>query len=144
MDRESIYAALFAKVKGAANFTLAERKLFPMANISIDQMPAVLQLEFEETVEKKKGHPAKYTMNPKLWLYATVANSGGYASVALNGLLDAITNALAPGADEIQDLGLPDLVNDCRIEGKIEIYEGDLGMTCEAIVPITIIATSIN
>src|SRR5271157_2893348 len=122
MDRESIYAALFNKVKAAANFTLVDRKLYPMAEVPIDQMPALFQLEYAEVIQKLRGQPAKYTMKVKLWLYATVSQSGGYPSAALNGLLDAVTNALAPGADEIQNLGLPDLVNDCRIEGDIEIY----------------------
>lgn len=144
MDREAIYAALFAKVKAAANFALVDRKLYPMAEVPLDQRPALFQLQFSETIEKKKGFPAKYTIKLKLWIYGTVANSGEYPSTAINVLLDLVTAALAPGADEIQNLGLPNVVNDCRIEGEIEIYEGVLGTTCEAIVPVTIIATSIN
>jgi hypothetical protein len=142
MNRETIFAALFAKAQGAANFTLIDRKLMPMGEVPDDQCPALFQLQDDQDVAKKRGIPDKYTLRAEWWVYATLTQSGGYASTALNNLLDALETALAPDpVSGVYQLGLPDTVSDCRIEGKIQIFEGILGNKCMAIVPVIIVAT---
>ena len=58
-------------------------------------------------------------------------------SPPLNAVLDAITTALAPAPGE-QFNTLGGLAYSVAIEGKVEVYEGVMGNTAVAFVPIRI------
>lgn len=140
MNRETIYSALFSKVSSAANFTTVARRLRHEGDVPREEMPALFQLQAGEDINRLRGVPPSYTLSVELWLYAHADDTEAPSSV-LNPLIDAVTAALEPSLDsDTQTLGLAN-VSHCWISGRIEIFEGILGNTAIAIIPVNILAT---
>jgi hypothetical protein len=141
IEREPIYAALFALAQNAAGFVTAERRLRHWSNVGPAEQPALFMSQKTETAAVKTlGAPTVWTLSADLYLY--VQSSDPYAAPAtlLNPLIDAIEAALAPSpATGIQDLGLPDMVSHAYIGGKLESDEGVLGDQAVAIIPVEIL-----
>ncbi|MEN6476128.1 MAG: hypothetical protein ABFD81_19090 [Syntrophaceae bacterium] len=145
VSRETIYAALFTLASGAANFVTTDRRLHHLTEVPYEQCPALFQLQDKEVIERRRGVPPRYMLYPELWVYVHTGNAENAIkpSQLLNPLIDAIETALEPvkGKNHIQDLGLPSAVSDCRIEGTIQIFEGIMGTTAVAIIPIVVVTT---
>lgn len=140
VSREQIFSALFSLASGAAGFATASRTLQSWDALSpTSQMPALFLMQGKEDAVVVRGLPTLWKLHAELYVYAgTDKHSGTAASTVLNGLLDAITLALAPDlASSEQTLG--GLVSHCRIEGAATIDEGVLGDVAMAILPIEII-----
>jgi hypothetical protein len=141
IQREPIYAALFARAAGAAGFVTADRRLRHWNGVSPAEQPALFMTQKTETAAVKTlGAPTVWTLSAELYLY--VHSSDPYAAPAtlLNPLIDAVAAALAPSPTTgIQDLGLPDMVGHAYIAGKLESDEGVLGDQAVAIIPIEIL-----
>lgn len=143
--REPIYAAIFAfwqslTVGGAPAFKTATRKTKHWDDVPAEDQPALLQMQRREIAKYRKGLPTIWDCEISLFLYVRsnqLIDTSQVASVLLNPLLDAITNALV--VDDIANncCTLGGLVSHCAIEGAIEIYEGDLGDEAVAVIPVT-------
>jgi hypothetical protein len=140
MTREPIYAALFARVAGAAGFTVTSRKLKHIADISKGGQPALYQVQAGERGEVQRGLPTKWTLSAELWISA-IGTSSASPSQALNPLLDAVVTALTPN-DPSNVLTLGGLVDHCWIAGQIEIHEGVLGDVALAVIPVDILTAA--
>jgi len=141
MNREPIYAALFATVSAVTGFATVSRKFKIYTEVSPADQPALFQIQKGETAIYTRGTPTKWTARVDLVLYANTSNNPDNApSVALNGLLDAVEAALAPDVSGVQTLG--GLCSHCAIVGQIEIIEGVLGEQAAAIIPIEIITNA--
>lgn len=154
MNREAIYAALFARVSGATwaaipitgatGFIAASRKRVGLAETPPDQMPALYQTQVAEDVVRKPGQPAIVTLKVQWLVYVChLANveSTVIPTQQLNPILDAMQLAMEPnGTDgDPQRCTLGRLVYDCKIAGKINNYEGDLGDFGVLEIPVEII-----
>lgn len=140
MNREPIYAALFALLQNAAPFVTASRRLRHWSDVGAAEQPALFMIQKSETAEAKRPLPPKWRARVDLYLYAQAPDEATPPATILNPLLDAVEAVLAPDpASEVQSLG--GLVQHCWIAGKIETDEGVLGGQAVAIVPIEILVS---
>jgi hypothetical protein len=138
MNREPIYAALFALVQGAASFVTISRRLRHWSDVAAAEQPALFQIQKSETAEERRPLPVKWRARVDLYLYAHAPDELTAPATMLNPLLDALEVALAPDpVSHVQTLG--GLVQHCWIAGGIQTDEGVLGGQSVAIVPIEIL-----
>jgi len=141
MNREDIYAALFALVWDGNTFLNPEdqaRTLKHWTDVPANQLPAMFMAQGRQTVGQTpaNGLPPKWTLEARLYIYVGTrgATSPG---AALNPILDVLTAKLNAGPTGPQRLG--GLVEWARIEGTIETSEGTLGDLEVAIVPVSML-----
>ncbi len=135
MNREQIYAALFAKLSASSAFKTTSRKLRHWAEVKDIEQPALFQAQKREMAVTTPGQPTVWTFQADIYLY--VFQKNGTPSTLLNSLVDALGAALAP--DPITNkCTLGGLVQHAWIEGAIETDEGTLGDQAVAIVPVVI------
>ena len=141
ITREPIYAALFARVAGAADFVTAGRRLRHWSGMAPAEQPALFMTQKSEVASVKTlGAPAVWTLLVEFYLYANSSDPYLSPATVLNPLVDAVEAALAPAATTgLQDLGLPSMVQHAMIAGKIETEEGVLGDQAIAIIPVEIL-----
>lgn len=138
MNREPIYAALFATLSAAAPFVTASRRLRHWSDVGPAEQPSLFLVQKSETAQRRKGLPPKWTLAVDVFVYARAADDLSSAAIVLNPLIDAIESALAPASPTAtQTLG--GLVEHAWIAGKIETDEGVLGGQAVAIVPLEIL-----
>ena len=135
MNREQIYAALFAKFQTIPGFKTKSRRLRHWADVTAAEQPALFQTQKRELGLTTPGQPQVWTLQVDIYVY--VYQKNGVPSQQLNPLLDAVGAALAP--DPITNkCTLGGLVQHAWIEGAIETDEGTLGDQAVAIIPIVI------
>lgn len=137
MNREAIYAALFALVSAAPGLVTTSRKLKHWTDVPQSERPALFQAQKSETPQQSTGRPAVWTLTVDLYIYVSTGGAGSPGEV-LNPILDAITAKLdnpMPGVPQTLD----GLVQWARIGGAIETSEGALGDDEVAIVPVHIL-----
>ena len=138
ITRETIYAALFAKLIAAYGWGEFSRRLKhwgdPFAS------PAMFMAQRHETPSQQRGLPSKWTLLADVYIYINMGESDTeLPAIQLNPALDAIEAAVAPDSSSgFQTLG--GLVSHAWINGTIETDEGTLGSKAVAIVPIEILA----
>jgi hypothetical protein len=139
IQREPIYAALFALMSGTAGFLTTSRILKHWDDVSPGSQPALFMAQGQQIANTERGKPTRWTLEAKVYVY--VRTDGNVVpSTVLNPILDAIEAALQGNAAEnTQTLG--GLVDYCRIDGAIETDEGTLGQQAVAIIPISILAS---
>lgn len=140
MNREVILQALFAKLSAAANFSTASRRLKLWGSVAPADKPALFMMEHaEQYVHSSEATPQAVTLWVDVFIYTDAGNDQSVAPIAaLNGLLDALDNALRPDAlTGKQTLG--GLVSHCWIEGKLLKDSGDLDGSGVAVVPVRIL-----
>jgi hypothetical protein len=141
--RETIYAALFAKVTQAANFVTTSRMLVHWADVPPEGHPALFLRQVSETYSRQRGLPPRVQLSVEVYMYVHTMQQqlapNVTPSTLLNPLLDSVEATLAPddGSNQVQTLG--GLVSHCWIEGQIEIFEGVLGDQAVAIIPVSIL-----
>ncbi len=144
--RETIYAALYALVKTTAGFTAdtnTSRKFRPRQDVDAQGGPWLYQVEHQEVVTPTGGLPAIERLQADIFIYAL--NQGGNlqagtpGAIALNGLIQAVKDKLAPNAATLR-LTLGGIVSNCYIKGEIVIDQGDLGQWSQAMIPVEIVA----
>jgi hypothetical protein len=144
MNREAIYAALFALVGNAAAFATASRRLRHWTDVPAIEQPALFQVQKSETAKTRRGLPTEWTLAADLYLYCQAPDETTAPATILNPLIDAVVAALAPGGGDLaqnaQTLG--SLVSHCWIAGKIETDEGALGGQAVAIIPIELVVAN--
>ena len=139
MNREPIYAALFALAQTAASFKTTGRKLKAATDIPKESQPALFQIQHNETAQKLDGAPNRWLLSVSLVIYV---NTGGDSEVApttqLNPIIGEITTLFSPNpATGRQTLG--GLVRHAEIVGTIEIDEALMNGQAVAIVPLEIL-----
>lgn len=138
MNREAIFAALFALVSANASYRTTSRKLKLWSDVAPADQPALFMTQGKETADALYKQPTKWTLHASLYVYTHQNSLDTLPSTALNNLIDAIEMALYQGpASTEQTLG--GLVSHCRISGDIETDEGVLGDQAVAIIPIAIV-----
>ena len=139
MNREAIYAALFALASRAPGLVTTGRKLLHWSDVDPSLRPALFQAQGSETAMPRpaNGMPRKWLLRAKLYVYVSTASVASPGE-ALNPILDAIEAMFAPmPGRQTQNLG--GLVVSAEIEGEIATDEGTLGDDAVAIVPIVIL-----
>jgi hypothetical protein len=140
MNREPIYAGLFALLAAVPGLRISSRILKHWNDVPAEQQPALYQAQKREQAINKTGEPTKWLLSVDLYVY--VRTSGGQVpGTVLNPILDAIEAVFVlhpiTGIHTLPIAG----VEWARIEGAIETDEGTLGEQAVAIVPIQILAT---
>ena len=140
MNREPIYAALFALVQSTASFVTVSRRLRHWSDVAAAEQPALFQIQKSEAAEERRPLPVKWRVSVDLYLYAHAPDELTPPATVLNPLLDALEAALAPDpVSHVQTLG--GLVQHCWIAGRIQTDEGVLGGQSVAIVPVEILVS---
>lgn len=155
MIRETIYAALFARVAactwaplsegGATTWAVSSRKLRHWDDTDKSEMPALFTKQVSELEVRQRNLPSKWTLKIELYVYvATLAQQDKTVIPAsqLNPILDSIQKALQPQPSVDQSLErntLGGLVDECKQAGEILNFEGDLGDLGALIIPVEIV-----
>lgn len=144
VTREQIFQALFTLVSSSSAFVTASRTLVSWEQLSPSgQMPAIYVRQMKEDSVVTRGLPTVSKMHAEIYIYCATEKHSGPGSTVINGLVDAVTAALAPdAASGEQTLG--GLVHRCRIEGGTVIDEGTLGDVAMAMLPVEIIGFPIG
>lgn len=158
MNRETIFAALYARGSGArwtppvaemaATFQTKGRKLMDWNQVPAEGMPALFQTQTSQMVTQRRGLPPLVTLHAEWYVYVRTnaqMDSSVTPSQLLNPVLDALDAALAPDATDptvgnVCTLG--GLVSHAWIAGDIATSEGLFGDIEVAIVPIEILVPS--
>lgn len=139
--REPIYAALFARLAGAAAFATVNRRFRHWSEVMPAEQPALFVRQKTETgTVTSPGAPTVWTLAVEAFIYAHAGDPYAAPAMALNPLLDAVEAAMAGSpVTGFQDLGLSGMVQHASIAGKITVDEGALRDQAVAIVPIEIL-----
>lgn len=139
--REAIYAALFARIAGAAQFVTAARRLRHWSDVTPAEQPALFMRQRSEVAAVPvPGALTVWTLHVELYVYAHAGDPYVAPATVLNPLIDSVEATLAPPpVSGMQDLGLPAMVQHAAIAGKIETTEGTLRDQAVAIIPIEIL-----
>ena len=142
MNREKIYAALFAALQSSANFKTASRKLKHWADVEAIDQPALFQAQKTESASTVPGQPTVWMLYVDVYVYANTQGDPKIApSQIINPLIDSIVVALAP--NPIQNrCTLGGLVEFAVIDGAIQTDEGVLGDQAIAVIPVVLKVTS--
>jgi hypothetical protein len=144
INREPIYAALFALAAGAGGFVTAERRLRHWSDVAPAEQPALfVSQKSESAAVQTLGAPTVWTLSVDLYVYVHSSDPYRAPATVLNPLIDAVEAALLPDpVTGVQTLGLPGMVQHAYLAGKIATDEGVLGDQAVAIVPVEILCVS--
>ena len=138
MSREAAYGALFALLQGlktAGTVKACDRRVRLLDEMAASELPALFMAVDNQQTAQTQGFPARRTLGAKVYLYAANPDRHTAAGIVLNGLIDAVDQALLPQALEpTQSLG--GIVAHAWIDGPIEVFEGPLGERAAAVVTI--------
>lgn len=138
--RESIWAAVFAKIAATLGVVTASRKLVMYDEVPHEQQPALFIAQTGESHRNKAGMPAVLTLKADLYLYT---NTGGnptlVASSQINDMLDALDAALQPDDVARGRCTLGGLVQHAWLDGDTVIAEGQNGAQAVSIIPVAIL-----
>mgnify|MGYP000382041799 CR=1 FL=1 len=139
VNRETVYNALFDRLKTIEGLRTSSRTLKHWTDVPAAQQPALfVSHKSESTDPRPNGAPPKKTLMLDVYVYVKTQNQT--PSTALNRLLQAVDEALKPDTPPQMGLcTLGGLVAHCWIEGTTETDEGVLGDQAVAIIPIHIL-----
>jgi hypothetical protein len=141
-SRETIMAALLARLQTTAGVVTVSRRVKLWTDVPPAEQPAIFIAEHgEDVAHRSENTPGLVTIGVDLFVYVYTGEPGGVPATTLNTVLDAIDAALAPsGADMVrgrQTLG--GLVSHCFVNGSVFKDPGDLDNQGLAVVPIKIL-----
>jgi hypothetical protein len=143
IDREAIYAALWDRISGAANFATKSRRLRHWADVSPPEQPALFMSQKGQVGAKHANAvdaPTVWTLEADFYIYVHSADPYTAPAILLNPLIDAVETALLPDPwSGRQQLGLPEMIQHAYLNGRIETAEGTLGDQELAIIPVEIL-----
>lgn len=141
ISRETIYAALFARVANAADFVTTSRRMRQWSALTPAEQPALYMRQKTEIASVRTlGAPTVWTLQVDMCIYVHTSDPYLAPAAVLNPLIDAIEATLAPPpASGMQDLGLPDMVRHVVITGKVEINGGVQRNQAAAVIPVDIL-----
>ncbi len=142
-SREQISVAFFNLIKGAASFTASSRRFVHWDQVNETQMPFLTMLKTGEVRGRQSEGLPTLTINAHVFVYLSAGmDAADTPDTAMNGLLDAIDAAVAPGgADALngnrQTLG--GLVSHCYPLGPVFVDTGDIDGKAVAAIPFQIL-----
>ena len=142
MIRENIYAALFALASTATGFNYKSRIYKTWDDISPVDQPSLLQLQRSEKSIPSTNLGTTWELRVDLVIYAhTKGDTTTPASTVLNPIIDAVVNKIQPNQNHyaVIEETLGGLVHRCRVDGSIEIFEGNQGGQGVAVIPIVMV-----
>jgi len=140
INREDIYAALFAKAQAITGLATVSRRLRHWADVSPAQQPALFQAQGDPVAQAEPGQPTVWLLKADWYLYVHCGEDPRASTAPLlNEVLDQIEAALAP-EPYTGEQTLGGRVKRCRIVGTVQTDEGTLGAQGVAVVPIEILA----
>jgi hypothetical protein len=139
MIREPIYAALFAIAQNIPGVVTTSRTLKHYDDVPSSAQPAIFQRQLDQDAESQPNRPTKWYCEAEWYLYVNEGENPGIDSCTiLNPIMDALEAALLPSLPAGRN-SLGGLVYDCKISGKVQIYEAiNGGPQTMAIIPIKI------
>ena len=137
--RETIMAALFAKLKAIPGLTTASRRNRAPEQIVPALSPALFLLEDgEDYAPRSAPLPPKRRLMPKVVFYNDIGTDlNAVPATAINQLLDALDAALSPN-DPSNLFTLGGLVDSVVVQGEVKKAPGDVTGKSVAIVPLVI------
>lgn len=138
-SREEVYEALKTSIENLSLFSTVSRKLAMWDQVPTEEQPYLGISQANETSDIVTGLPACWIWKLDLYIYVKAVGDE-LPSTKLNSLLDqvcAAINCMHPVTGK-NDLGMPGVVEYCRVQGTIETDEGTLGDQAVAIVPVLI------
>lgn len=136
--REVVYSALFARAAAAFPWKTASRQLVHWTDVPASAQPALFQSQSSERSEGPLGANRRWNSQVNLYVYTHRNGGAAPSATQLNAALDGLTSAFEPANGIAQNLG--GLVQWCRVNGTVEIFEGTLGDQSVAIVPVEFVA----
>ncbi len=133
IDREAIFAALFALVSPAYAWkSTPSRRLKLWGDVPLEQRPALFQFEgTEEGYTYTQSPNPKRVLEARLFVYTNCKDTNVVGATQMNQIITAIETALLPQISDTkggngQRNSLGGLVHSCRIEGRVFRDPGDL------------------
>jgi hypothetical protein len=147
MNRETIYAALFAKFASLNNggdmlFKTTSRRLRHFHDVEAEEQPALFMVQTMESNVQERGKPPRWVLHCDLYIYVRTdacLDQSVVPSQLLNPLIDAIEAALGRDDQSNYAQTLGGLVSRVWIDGNIETSEGNLGDQEIAVIPLSIL-----
>lgn len=152
LDREAIYAAMFARLSGLAGFVTTSRRWKHWDDVMIPEQPALFLTQGNELPTQDHGEPPVWKLQPTIYIYCRHdADPAAVPGQNLNTLIRAVEEALERTATETTgpyggpnewSTTLGGLCSYVKIDGQINTDEGILGDQAVAVIPLEILATS--
>ncbi len=137
--RETYATALFERLKTLQDtgaVVVCDRRVRQIDDCNDADLPALFVCGDDEDTAQADGAPPIHTLGAQVYLFAANPDPNTSAEIALNGLIDAVEQALAPDSWATGTCTLGGLVQHCRIEGKSRKYVSVLGTRAAAILPL--------
>jgi hypothetical protein len=134
LARETIYAALFAKLQAIPGVVTTSRRLQHVNDVPAPQQPALYLAQTSQRADYATGRTVMWHLGAVIYLYVRDP-AGSVPGQLFNTLLDGIANALAPDNAMTNACTLGGLAHWVRI-GEIETDEGTLGEQAIARIPV--------
>jgi hypothetical protein len=141
MNREAIYAALFAKGRAAAGFNQSSRRLRHIEDLQPAEFPAFYQVQMAENWTQPAGNlPPVGQLTVEWWVYVYSGDGATSHATQLNPLIDALCASvgLPPAFNPSGTQALGGLVESVRLDGRIEFAEGAMDDRGFARIPLVI------
>jgi len=139
VEREAIYAGLFAQWEYAEGLVTRSRSLKHFSKVSAMEQPALYQFQTGEDIRPRRGFPPQYTLKVELVLYVWTDDGEAPASTQINRLVDQFFRILNPAADEpTLTLGIPG-VQHVWIEGEVDIAEAIVDRQSIVVIPVRVL-----
>ncbi len=139
MVRETYYTALFNLLMtlSGTQFKTVSRKLRLPANMNPADYDALFMTVDKQPIKQQLGLPAVHTLGAQLTIYVSNTDDKVSADPKLNAAIDAVEKVLKPCGLPTQTLG--GLVQNCWIEGTIEVFSGSNSQFAAAVIPVKIL-----
>jgi len=141
MNREAVYAALWARLEALDGFVTKSRRLLHWNDVPRHDQPALFMAQGNQQALTKTGEAGKWLLRADVYIY--VQTDDQPPAPIINPLIDAVcaaANAIHPVTGRTALVADGAVIEYCRVEGTIETDEGTLGSQAVAIVPIVILA----
>jgi hypothetical protein len=150
VSREDVFSFLYTLTANvtwdtpARTFITRSRRLKLFNEVSVEQQPALFQVEHDEQVDQVTGMPYKQVWNASWMIYqATGMNPEAEPAIENNLILDALMTALAPvprdpGFQSKRNT-LMGRVHHCYVSGEVFKDPGDIDNQGMMVLPIKIL-----
>lgn len=144
VTRETLMAALFAKLQTLSGYTVFTRRFVPRGELGIGSLPILMMIEDAEPEKIEQAGPAGQRRFVGVMVIVAARNTNKAVSgiTLINPMVDAIDNLLtAPDNLANGRFTLGGLATYCRIEGQLFKQSGDIDADGigGAVIPIKIL-----
>lgn len=140
MNREAIYAALFAKLQSVPGVVTSSRILKHWADVPRQEQPALFMAQGNQICMRTTGLPSKWLLMADIYVYAS-RSTDQVPGTILNQIIDSVEDSIEPALEGVTVQTLAGVVEYCRIVGSIDTDEGTLGDQSVAIIHVEMLAS---